>query len=313
MMKAEATELESLNSRLAQLVQEMDSRINALSSQRDQIKTMLESSSDQLQAAEVEAEDVTVDLQAAEKRHDRYKSTYAASLHGGGFGGKTESGTESKRVGESAQNITVTPPTNPSDSAIIRPDTVEVSNKTIDQAVMEQVAENQMLVIYRQKELDTLNNERQQLRQEIDQLSARVANIPTERLTDTAYFKNLQLSYEYYQDKSDILENRITQLSRECDTCRADIRTLEEQARFSHSTSKAAMETEIRRLDGDLARIKKTRDHSQSLLDQIQSREETVMAKFNQQVGILESRKVITTFLFFFMGSLCLHELTHHI
>jgi chromosome segregation ATPase len=313
MMKAEATELESLNSRLAQLVQEMDSRINALSSQRDQIKTMLESSSDQLQAAEVEAEDVTVDLQAAEKRHDRSNSTYAASLHGGGFGGKTESGTESKGAGESAQNSTVTPPTNPSDSAIIRPDTVEVSNKTIDQAVMEQVAENQMLVVYRQKELDTLNNERQQLRQEIDQLSARVANIPTERLTDTAYFKNLQLSYEYYQDKSDILENRITQLSRECDTCRADIRTLEEQARFSHSTSKAAMETEIRRLDGDLARIKKTRDHSQSLLDQIQSREETVMAKFNQQVEILESRKVITTFLFFFMGSLCLHELTHHI
>jgi hypothetical protein len=53
------------------------------------------------------------------------------------------------------------------------------------------------------------------------------------------------------------------------------------------------METEIRRLDGDLARIKKTRDHSQSLLDQIVSREEASSATFNEQLYLLETRKVM--------------------
>jgi len=290
-MHAEASDLELLSNRLTKLVQDLDGRVNALSSQRDQYKTLLESSEEQGRIVEREAEDVALDLQAAEKRRDRSRSAYVTSFNNGGLGGRTESGAESKVGEEFTHNSTVTTPTNTSDTAIIRPDTVEVSNKTIDQAVMEQIAENQMLVAYRQKELDTLNSERHQLRQEIDQLTARVANISTERLTDTAYFKNLQLSYEYYQDKGDALENRITLLSRECDACRADIRALEDQARASHSTSKATMETEIRRLDGDLARIKKTRDHSQSLLDQIQSREEAVMGKFNEQVKLLESRK----------------------
>ncbi|KAI8575336.1 hypothetical protein K450DRAFT_262277 [Umbelopsis ramanniana AG] len=290
-VRAEMSELDGLAGRLAKLVQDMDHQINTLSSQRGNMKSVLENALKQVQADEEEAESVNAELQAAEKRRDRSRSAYIASLASGGLGGKLESSTEGKPADESAQNSTVTTPTNQNETSIIRPDTVEVSNKTIDQALMEQIAENQILVTYRQKELDTLNNERQQLRQDIDQLAARVANMSSDRLTDTAYFKNLQCSYEYFQDKSDALENRITQLSRECDTCRADIRVLEEQARFNHSTSKTAMETEIRRLEGDLARIKKTRDHSQALLDQIQSREESVMAKFNEQVQLLDTRK----------------------
>ncbi|KAH8554039.1 hypothetical protein BGW37DRAFT_483275 [Umbelopsis sp. PMI_123] len=292
-INTESTEFDGLASRLAKLVQDLDYQINTLSNQREHMKTALENALKQVQTEEEEVESAAAELQAAEKRRDRSRSAYVASLNNGGLGGRMESSTESKPAEESASahNSAVTTPTNQNDTAIIRPDTVEVSDKTIDQAVMEQIAENQILVAYRQKELDTLNNERQQLRQEIDQLAARVANMSSERLTDTAYFKNLQCSYEYYQDKSDALENRITQLSRECDTCRADIRVLEDQMRFNHSTSQTAMETEIRRLDGDLARIKKTRDHSQGLLDQIHSREESVMAKFNDLVQLLETRK----------------------
>ena len=295
-MHAEMSELNGLASRLAKLVEDMDRQIDTVSSQRGNMKSMLENALKQVQTDEEEAESVSAELQAAEKRRDRSRSAYIASLVSGGLGGKLDSSTEHKPADESAQNSAVTTPTNQNETSIIRPDTVEVSNKTIDQALMEQIAENQILVTYRQKELDTLNIERQQLRQDIDQLTARVANMSSDRLTDTAYFKNLQCSYEYFQDKSDALENRITQLSRECDTCRADIRVLEEQARFNHSTSKTAIETEIRRLEGDLARIKKTRDHSQGLLDQIQSREESVMAKFNEQKQLLESRKVWTLY-----------------
>jgi E3 ubiquitin-protein ligase BRE1 len=284
--------LNGLANRLAKFVRDLEERVDTLSNQRDNFKSLLAKSLEQIEVAESEAESASAELQATEKRLDRSQSAYVQSLSAGGLGGKLESATESKKE-DLSHHSTATTPTNTTEAATIRPDTVEVSDKTIDQAIMEQITENQMLVSFRQKELEALNAERQQLRQEFDQLSARVANIPIDSLVDTAYYKNLQSSYELFQDKCDALEQRISQLSRECETCRSDIRVLEDQVRQSNSVSKAAMETEIRRLDGDLARIKKTRDHSQALLDQIQSREDSAATIFNDQLNLLETGKVI--------------------
>lgn len=288
----EATGFNGLANRLTKFVRDLEERVDTLSNQRDNFKSLLAKSLEQIEAAETEAEAIATELQATEKRLDRSRSMHVQSLSAGGLGGSLDSATEGKRE-DVSHSSTATTPTNTNEPAIIRPDTVEVSDKTIDQAIMEQITENQMLVSFRQKELDTLNAERQQLRQEFDQISARVANIPHDSLVDTAYYKNLQSSYEFYQDKCDALEQRITQLSRECDICRSDIRALEDQVRQSNLASKAAMETEIRRLDGDLARIKKTRDHSQALLDQMQAREESAAALFNDQLKLSETRKVM--------------------
>ncbi|KAJ2958181.1 hypothetical protein NQZ79_g6207 [Umbelopsis isabellina] len=286
----EAAEFTGLANRLTKFVRDLEERVDTLSNQRDNFKSLLAKSLEQIEVAESEADSAAAELQATEKRLDRSRSTHVQSLSTGGLGGSLDSATEGKKEDVSHSSAATTP-TNTNEPAIIRPDTVEVSDKTIDQAIMEQITENQMLVSFRQKELDTLNAERQQLRQEFDQLSARVANIPHDSLVDTAYYKNLQSSYEFYQDQCDALEQRITQLSRECDICRSDIRALEDQVRQSNLASKAAMETEIRRLDGDLARIKKTRDHSQALLDQMQSREDSAAALFNDQLKLLETRK----------------------
>ncbi|KAG2174118.1 hypothetical protein INT43_004138 [Umbelopsis isabellina] len=286
----EAAELNGLANRLIKFVRDLEERVDTLSNQRDNFKSLLAKSLEQIEAAESEADSTASELHASEKRLDRSRSMHVQSLSAGGLGGPLDSATEGKKEDVSHSSAATTP-TNTNEPAIIRPDTVEVSDKTIDQAIMEQITENQMLVSFRQKELDTLNAERQQLRQEFDQLSARVANIPHDSLVDTAYYKNLQSSYEFYQDKCDALEQRMTHLSRECDIYRSDIRALEDQVRQSNMASTAAMESEIRRLDGDLARIKKTRDHSQALLDQMQSREESATALFNDQLKLVETRK----------------------
>lgn len=162
-----------------------------------------------------------------------------------------------------------------------------------EQAAKAQLAEHQLIVEARKKELEDLKEERQSLADNLDRLRSEFSSLSEERLMATEYFKLLQLSLELYKCRSNYFGEKKIKLEGEYDSLSSERRNLLDTAKSEKANQSTAMETEIRRLESDLTRIRKQRDDFLSTVNTQMSKrkrekelhEESTLSAMKEQVS----------------------------
>ncbi|KAL0078591.1 hypothetical protein J3Q64DRAFT_1839560 [Phycomyces blakesleeanus] len=229
-----------------------------------------------------ELEETIGNLMQAEKRYDRSKSEVVASLNYGGLGGNKEKQVDPVEPSTKKMVSTYTP-------KMIAPETNKPGS-IADQAVKQQLAEHQLIVDTRMKELEDLKHEREMLLEDTERLKTQLSMIDEERLMETEYYKNLQLSTEHYRARIYHLEQMRTQMERELDAISLERRQLVDQVKSEKLSQSMAMEAEMRRLENDLSRIRSQRDHFQMLLNE-QGTKEVREREINEHVMTTAERE----------------------
>ena len=127
--------------------------------------------------------------------------------------------------------------------------------------------EYQLIVDARSRELDDMQRERQQLIEQTERLRGKFLVLTDEQLLATEYFKVLQLSLEHYKSRSHYLDEIKSQLQFDLEEVSSERRKVADEIKAEKVSQGMAMEGEMRRLENDLARIRKQRDDFQHMVD----------------------------------------------
>ncbi|CAO3589081.1 unnamed protein product [Absidia cylindrospora] len=256
---------------------------SSLSQQTEIMIKQMQSTTDELERTKDAVEDCTTTLMQIEKRHERSKSKVIASLASGGLDELTIDALDTPTTPISVNTSpAVAPATTVGTTSHSLPSTVaargyshaDVEPGSIaEQTMKSQLSEHQLIVNTRNKELSALKLERQSLVADMDRLRLQFARIPDEQLVATDYYKNLQTSYEYYRHRAHHLDQMRTSLDRTLDDLSRTRKRWVDDLKSEKTTQSTAMESEMKRLENDLARIGGQKEQFKSQYDDQVARE----------------------------------------
>ncbi|KAI9311410.1 hypothetical protein BX666DRAFT_1998135 [Dichotomocladium elegans] len=145
--------------------------------------------------------------------------------------------------------------------------TKETSSPSPEFTEKQMAKEYRMIVDARNRELQELRREKEQLIDDLERLRGKFISLTDEQLMATEYFKTLQLSLDHYKARAHYLEDIKLQLEEELDDVRAERRKLADEVKTEKGAQEAAIEGEMKRLENDLQRIRKQHDDYQQIAD----------------------------------------------
>lgn len=257
-LKTEIQDLHASYKRGQQVMIELQKSLDSLLEQINLVKGNVKMATTEVQSAAERLDDCIQELALACKRQDRSKSQLVAALSFGGLGDLAERSTDSDTtVKEETKQI------QPKKEGV--EDSMSASLN--EQAIKTQFEEHKLILAARDKEFDSLKRDRQLLLRDEERLLS-MFTMGEERLLETEYVKTLKLSIEHYRDRCYYLEQRRTDIEREMDKISASRQQLVEQVKSEKMAQGITMEAEMRRLEGDLNRIRGQRDHFQLLVEE---------------------------------------------
>ncbi|KAL9536971.1 hypothetical protein MBANPS3_012201 [Mucor bainieri] len=257
-LKTEVQDLHASYKRGQQVIIELQKSLDSLLEQINLVKGNVKMATTEVKSAAERLDDCIQELALACKRQDRSKSQLVAALSYGGLGDLAERSTDTDTtVKEEAKQIQ--PKKEGAEDSM--------SASLNEQAIKTQFEEHKLILAARDKEFDNLKRDRQLLLRDEERLLS-MFTMGEDRLLETEYVKTLKLSIEHYRDRCYYLEQRRTDIEREMDKISASRQQLVEQVKSEKMAQGITMEAEMRRLEGDLNRIRGQRDHFQLLVEE---------------------------------------------
>ncbi|CEG62901.1 hypothetical protein RMATCC62417_00143 [Rhizopus microsporus] len=255
-LKNEIVDLEQCYKRGELVMTELQQRLQHLEDETRAAEGNVVLAKEQLAETTEKLENCIQELSAVCRRRDRAKSKTVAALTMGGLGGMTDSGPSTATDDQPA-----------SSSVKKEKQETTLEGPAEEQSVKTQLEEHRLILSAREKEIDDLKKDRQNLLQDEDRLLS-MFKLSEERLLETEYVKTLQLSIDHYKNRCHDLEQKRVELERELDKMSAARKQLIEQVKSEKVSQGMTMESEIRRMEGDLNRIRGQRDSFQSLVEE---------------------------------------------
>ncbi|KAI8976857.1 hypothetical protein BDB01DRAFT_852832 [Pilobolus umbonatus] len=253
-LKNDIDELKHSYQRGLQVIQEIQQRLDPLVEDTEHMKSDIKTIRTDLHESLERLDECIQDLKWACRRKDRAESKVVAALSLGGLGDMTE-------MEEPVQEIQELPNEGEPEGGSLA-----------EQAIKTQLAEHKLILVSREKEIEDLKRDRQTLLQDEERLLSMFA-LTDERLLETEYIKNLQLSIEHYRNRCQDLEQLRNSVERDMDKISSARQQLIDQLKSEKMAQSITMETEMRRLENDLTRIRTQRDHFQTLIDDHKAKE----------------------------------------
>ncbi|EPB88156.1 hypothetical protein HMPREF1544_04988 [Mucor circinelloides 1006PhL] len=257
-LKTEIQDLHASYKRGQQVMIELQKSLDSLLEQINLVKGNVKMATTEVKSAAERLDDCVQELALACKRQDRNKSQLVAALSFGGLGDLAERSTDAETtVKEETKQV------QPKKEGI--EDSMSASMN--EQAIKTQFEEHKLILAARDKEFDNLKRDRQLLLRDEERLLS-MFTMGEDRLLETEYAKTLKLSIEHYRDRCYHLEQRRIDIEREMGKISASRQQLVEQVKSEKMAQGITMEAEMRRLEGDLSRIRGQRDHFQLLVEE---------------------------------------------
>ncbi|CAO3630534.1 unnamed protein product [Cunninghamella echinulata] len=284
-----------------QLLHDTKQQQTLLGQQTNQIIKYIKMALDDFGKLQTSLEEQTSLLMQAEKKNDRSKSKVIESVSNGGIDCLTEDFLNPNNNEEKKQQQITTVSTSTLPSVPNTPSSATVSStvssttdnnsstsnheikSSIEQNIKSLLAEHQLIIDARNKELSDLKSEKQALFDEIDRLKIQMAQIPEERLLNTDYFKNLQSSYGYYRQRAHHLEQMRNKLDRTLDDLVLARKIWVDDLKAEKTSQSTTLDSEMKKLENDLIRIRGQRDHFQNQYDDETAKEDD-MKETNQRI-----------------------------
>ncbi|KAI8981920.1 hypothetical protein BDF20DRAFT_864001 [Mycotypha africana] len=300
-LKSEIDSLHSAYQRGQQVVTELEQGVHSLLEQTNLVKGNIQLVTTEVESSVERLEACISELAAVCKRQDRNQSKLVQALMNGELGDTVN---QQQQQQQQPTNHTASPTVDSEQSETVPATTsaaesVQPPSTTDDQAIKAQLEEHKLIISTREKEFDDLKRDRQLLLREEERLVG-MFMMTEDRLAETEYVKTLRLSIEHYRDRCYHLEQKRGELEKEIDKISASRQQMIEQVKSEKVAQGMTIESEMKRLEGDLNRIKGQRDHFQVLVEdqkmkenrenEAQEKIQSLAEQGKQRVDMLKAR-----------------------
>ncbi|KAI9596687.1 hypothetical protein BDF19DRAFT_21918 [Syncephalis fuscata] len=149
----------------------------------------------------------------------------------------------------------------------------------------------QRLADNRLQELCQVKDDKIRMTQEIDYLRMQLSYLPDERIIETPLFQRLQDNCNYYRDDVERQRASVESAQTEIEELRTNRRQYMEQVQTEERKRREVLESELRRLENDLTRVRGNRDHLQQQLELRCSKDNTELVQHQEIRVIANTRK----------------------
>lgn len=113
-----------------------------------------------------------------------------------------------------------------------------------------------------------------------------------EKIRESHLYRNLKEEYKHHVTENEILKGRLEKLTEELENLRSERRQYSEGVEAEEANRRKTLETEIRKLESDLTRIRGNRDHLQQSLELRCVKDEVELEQMQEIRVLANTRKV---------------------
>ncbi|KAG0377029.1 E3 ubiquitin-protein ligase bre1 [Mortierella sp. AD032] len=234
------------------------------------LKNELEMAKKRLESASENLDESTEKLRRIEKNMDREKSAIVAAVTSGEIFGENYSG--SPDVG--------TPSAGP-----------VTSKAEIHDASRDELLQYRDLAVNRLTELAELKSQRIQLKNELDQLKLQLNHIPDERVQDSQLVKSILTQMQYARNDAEHYRGEAVKLKSDLEDLHLSRRKFMESLESEEKSRREALEEELKKLEGDISRLRDSRDRFQQLYEARCTKDDYEMQQNQEIRKIANTRK----------------------
>ncbi|KAI9229004.1 MAG: hypothetical protein DHS80DRAFT_30192 [Piptocephalis tieghemiana] len=154
----------------------------------------------------------------------------------------------------------------------------------------EEVEEHRRVAKSRLAEIESLREDRIRLEQQVDQFCIQMAEVPESRILASGAYRALGAECLHLRDEVDRLREALDSTRAERDHLRSSRHTYASTLEAEERERRATLQAEVRRLEGDLARVRGNRDHLQQQLDVRYARDSAELVQ-NQEIRRLANTR----------------------
>ncbi|KAI9102032.1 hypothetical protein DFS34DRAFT_647815 [Phlyctochytrium arcticum] len=143
------------------------------------------------------------------------------------------------------------------------------------------------------RQVEQLRAEKEKLAHEMNSIKLKVANgqITDERVRDSPLYKNLDEEYRYCMKENELIKTRLETMSKQVEQLEGSRRQFAEQIELEEGTRRKNLESELRKVENDLQRVRNNRDTLQQTLDMRCSKDEVELQQLQEIRVIANARK----------------------
>ncbi|KAI8817597.1 uncharacterized protein EV422DRAFT_541347 [Fimicolochytrium jonesii] len=145
----------------------------------------------------------------------------------------------------------------------------------------------------RSVEIAKLSAEKRKLMEELDQTHLKYSNrsLHDDQIRESHIYRNLEEEYKYHLSENEVLKQRLERMTGEIEEYRAERTKFAEELEAEHITRRKVLETEMRRLESDLTRVRGNRDQLQHNLDLRCAKDNVEIAQLQEIRVLANARK----------------------
>lgn len=239
------------------------------------LKNELEMAKKRLETANESLDESTDKIRRIEKNLDREKSAIVAAVTSGEIFGENYSGSPDA----------ATPSAGPVDS-----------KTEVHDASRDELLQYRDMAVNRLAELVELKAQRIQLKTELDQLKLQLNHIPDERVQDSQLVKSILTQMQYARNDAEHYRNEAMKLKTDLEDLHLSRRKFMESLESEEKSRREALEEELKKLEGDISRLRDSRDRFQQMYEARCTKDDYEMQQNQEIRKIANTRKVCNSF-----------------
>ncbi|KAK3839108.1 MAG: hypothetical protein JOS17DRAFT_169339 [Linnemannia elongata] len=234
------------------------------------LKNELGMAKKRLETANESLDESTDKIRRIEKSMDREKSAIVAAVTSGEIFGENYSGSPDA----------ATPSAGPVDS-----------KTEVHDASRDELLQYRDLAVNRLTELVELKAQRIQLKTELDQLKLQLNHIPDERVQDSQLVKSILTQMQYARNDAEHYRNEAMKLKTDLEDLHLSRRKFMESLESEEKSRREALEEELKKLEGDISRLRDSRDRFQQMYEARCTKDDYEMQQNQEIRKIANTRK----------------------
>ncbi|KAF9432274.1 E3 ubiquitin-protein ligase bre1 [Entomortierella beljakovae] len=251
-------------------IDQLQGRCHGYTDHITRLKSDLESSKSRLEEAIEKLDDSRERLRRFEKNLDRSKSSIVTAVTSGEIFGEDYSG-----------NL---------DSVVPTAKPVDIKHEDHD-ASRDELLPYRELAVKRLTELEEMKTLRVQQRNELDTIKSQLKHIPDEKIQDTQQVKTLLSQIQFARNDADHYRIETGKLKGELEELYLGRRKFMEDLETEEKSRRAALEGELKKLEGDISQLRDSRDRFQQMYEARCTKDDYEMQQNQEIRKIANTRK----------------------
>lgn len=168
----------------------------------------------------------------------------------------------------------------------------------MSEATRDELLQFRRLAISRLAEIEEMNTQKAQLKEELDKLRSQLDQLSDEKIQDSQYVKTILVQIQSARNEGEHYRSEVLKLRAELEDFHASRRRFTDTLETEEKNRRATLEADVKKLENDISRVKDSRDRFQQMYENRCTKDEYEMQQNQEIRKIANTRKVCFNFFY---------------